>query len=142
MAGRKSALCTTARPYLPRPTDVGKYLLKEWRQHPSRVAAGVLALSDTDHTHFMRTVATFRPDEMVEFDPAPILAQVKASGAAKFVLWLTHPDGDPRPRINDNPALSDRLRASAHESGCEMSDVVLIGYGAFYSQTIEGGLDA
>lgn len=141
MAGRKSALCTTTRPYLPRPMDVGKYLLKEWRQHPSRVAAGVLALSDTNHTHFMRTVATFRPDEMVEFDPAPLLAQVLASGASKFVLWLTHPDGDPRPQPTDNPALADRLRESAHGAGCEMADVVLIGYGAFHSRAIEGGLD-
>lgn len=139
MAGRKSALFTTSRPYLPRPMDVAKYLLKEWRQHPTRVAVGVLALSETDHTHFMRTVATFSQDETVNFDTEPLIDQVKNSGAAKFVLWITHPSGDPSPLPTDNPRLAESLRDSSSAHGCNMCDVVTIGYNAFHSETIERG---
>lgn len=137
MAGKKSALCTTTRPYLPGSKEIGRYLLKEWRQHPTRVAVGVLALDESDHTHFMRTIGTFRPDEVVWFEPEPILEQMRKAGAAKFVVWITHPDGDPRPCPFDNFLLADRVsRAIENIGGIPMVDLLVIGYGSFFSWAI------
>ena len=137
LAGRKSALRTTVRPHLPELKDVGRYLLKEWRQHPSRAAVGVLALDETNHTHFMRVIGTFKPDEVVWFEPEPILAQMQESGAAKFVVWITHPDGDPRPWRFDNFLLADRVnRAIEKNQGIPMIDLVVIGHNSFFSWAI------
>ena len=137
MAGRKSALHTTARPYLPELKDIGFYLLKEWRQHPTKVAVGVLALDDANHTHFMRTIDTFKPDEVVWFEPEPILEQMQKAGASKIVVWIAHPDGDPRPCPFDNFLLADRVsRAIEKADGIPMIDLVVIGYNSFFSWAI------
>jgi DNA repair protein RadC len=133
MAGRKSALANTSRPYLPDSKSLGRYLLKEWREFPTKSAFGILALDDTDHTQFMRILSTRPSIKSLECDPQEIVDLVRKSGASKFCLWITHPDGNAMPHMRDSIGLPRIFREMC---GSEFLDFLVIGYESFYSWAV------
>lgn len=64
----------------------------------------------------------------VTIEPRAILRRGLEKGAVRFILWHTHPSGNPRPSIEDKQ-FTRQLSRAAEAVGMEMRDHLVLGHG-------------
>jgi DNA repair protein RadC len=125
------------RPLLDRPAAVARWLHLKHATEPQEVL-GCLYL-DTRH-RLLEHVEHFRGGyDRAAVDPRPILCAGLLSGCGSFLVYHTHPSGDPNPSAEDL-AITRRLDEGARAIGMTLADHLIIGNrGRFCSLRERGG---
>lgn len=111
---------------LRRPADVVRYLALRYVQRDQEVL-GALFLDRRRHLLGEKEIYRGTLDRTVA-EPREILKECLLRGAASFVLFHSHPSGDPTPSLEDL-LLTQKLEAAADTVGVQLVDHLVLGCG-------------
>lgn len=121
---RSGRRITADRPILGRPEAIAEYLIKRHTCLDQEILGAVYVDA---HHRLIADVEIFRGALLrLAVEPRVILRQALERGAAGFLLWHTHPSGDPSPTPEDL-AFTRRLAKSARLLGVELIDHLILG---------------
>lgn len=125
-----------SRPVLGRPAAVARYLHLRYRC-PGQEVLGALYLDSRQRP--IRDEEIFRGTlDRAAAEPRAILKQAILLDAKSFVLFHTHPSGDPSPSAED-VTFTRSMRAAGREVGIDLLDHLIVGDGGRWVSLRERG---
>lgn len=117
-------LITAERPILEDPETIAEYLIARHARSDQEILGAVYLDASN---RLIADVEIFRGAlDRLSVEPRAILRQALARGAERFLLWHTHPSGDPSPTPEDI-GFTRRLARSAELLGIRLIDHLILG---------------